>query len=87
MISGEDRDLNERKVFGLIARVLGLIIALYGLWSFETGVTHWVFPVAPLKYSNGFYLFLGAVCIVVGLALIRGDWLVRFSYGSGEQPN
>jgi hypothetical protein len=76
--------MNDRKVFGVLVRIPGL---LFALWSME-----WLASI-PFMFSNNFvpqpgqswsamqYMFAGAWRLALGIVLLRyADSIVRFSY-------
>ena len=73
--------MTDRQVFGLVVRVLGVILALYGLLELNTGLAHWIDPAAPHRFSVVVDFLVGLIAIVAGGLLVKAEWLIRFAYG------
>jgi hypothetical protein len=71
--------MTERNVFGLVVRVLGLYLAGYwGLLELYSGFGRLA---EPSKGAAGPYFIVGLACLITGILLIKGNWLVSFAYG------
>lgn len=68
-------------MFGVILRVLGVILAIYALLERNTGIAHWIDPVAPHRFSVAADFLIGSITFVVAALLVKAEWLVRFAYG------
>ena len=69
-----------RQAFGVIVRTVGLLIPLYGIYTAFYGFSELAASLTG-HYTPHVYFIFGALYLVVGAALIRGEWLVRFAYG------
>ena len=71
------------QVFGVVVRVLGLTMVLWGLYTLTylvDGIGIGVSTRSAAQALGGF-LVTEIFWLVGGLALLRGEWLVRFAYG------
>jgi hypothetical protein len=76
-----------RAIFGVIVRTSGLLVALYGFYSLVYALGYALEVVTSTRYSGGFaFALFGAVFFAVGVALIKGEWLVRFAYDRKPAP-
>lgn len=69
-----------RHVFGVIVRTLGLLVALYAIYSLIYAGAEEAMALVS-TYSARTYFVLGLIYLTIGIVLIRGEWLVRFAYG------
>ena len=71
-----------RDVFGVIVRTVGLLLTLWGVYAAAYAVIVEVFNAYPPdgQPKESFVVF-AAVWIMLGVALVKGEWLVRFAYG------
>ncbi|HXE54279.1 MAG TPA: hypothetical protein VN541_14745 [Tepidisphaeraceae bacterium] len=69
-----------RQVFGVIVRVIGLLVALWGVLALAWAAGETRFALVG-HYTPATYLIFGLVYLALGILLIRGEWLVRFAYG------
>jgi hypothetical protein len=65
-----------REIFGLIVRTTGLLASLYGLSNVAYAVAEATSFRIPVVYGVSGVIFVGA-----GIAMVRGEWIVRFAYG------
>jgi uncharacterized membrane protein HdeD (DUF308 family) len=65
--------VTDRKIFGVGVRLFGLWLLV---WQ---GVFRMVVSV-PDRHLGG-YVIGGLVGVVIGLVLMKGEWIVRFVYG------
>ena len=73
--------MTDKQVFGLVIRVLGVFLVIYGLMDVCTGLAHWLSPPKAPAFSTAAYILAGLITIVAGVLLTKGKWLVRFAYG------
>jgi hypothetical protein len=74
--------MTERNVFGVIVRVLGLIVFVYGLTQWLVLVARLVDPTVPARFPISEDFLFGVFWTVIGTLLMRqGGWVVRFVYG------
>lgn len=76
--------MTDRKIFGLLIRLLGIFLVCYGvrhLWSGIALLVHLFPPTGTEGYSATSYILTALVPLLPGIALVRGEWLVRFAYG------
>jgi hypothetical protein len=77
----ERRGLTGRDLFGVVVRTAGLLMVVWGIYTIV-----YLFNIISLRARTdgqppGTFLIVGALWGVLGLALLRGEWLVRFAYG------
>jgi hypothetical protein len=75
--------MTDRKLFGVAVRVVGLWLAAYqGLVDLFAAIA----TAADQRMTNGYSaehrLLVGVFTLIMGVALLKGEWLVRFAYGS-----
>ena len=81
--------MNPKHAFGVGVRLVGLIVALVGIYFLVCGLVIFVDPnysakVAPASH----YLLFGVVFLVMGLVLIRCvRAVIRFSYRDDTKPD
>lgn len=78
------KSIDARDIFGIIVRVSGLFIALVGLYDVVYGIIQSTGFLASQKPTMNVLAF-GAVILVCGLAIMKGDWIVNFSYGQEKE--
>jgi hypothetical protein len=70
--------MTDRKIFGLVVRLIGLYLAGYwGLLEIYSGLGCFASP----SKAAGPYLIVGLACLITGIVLIKGNWLASFAYG------
>jgi hypothetical protein len=76
--------MTDRKIFGLVTRLVGGYVVLYGMhqaWSGIALLIH-LYPSTNAEgYTPSAYLSSALVRFVLGLLLLKGEWLVKFAYG------
>ena len=75
--------MKARDLFGVVVRVLGLILVLYAIWnlSFAAAITVSLLRGTSHDSDMGAYYTFGIPAFIVGLMLIRfGRQIVRFGY-------
>ena len=75
------RALTARDLFGVVVRTFGLVMVLWGLYTFTYLINVRAVSAPTAGQPVGSFLITGLFWLVGGLALLRGEWLVRFSYG------
>ena len=71
--------------FGLIVRVLGLLLAFVGLGYLVSGLATQLIPGLPSDATPGQYALLGAIVFALGAYFLRGaPALVRFAYPASK---
>lgn len=77
--------MTDRKIFGLVVRLVGVVmVTYYGLGYLQGALScylHAVSSKAAEGYSPTAYLIAGLAALVTGVLFIRAEWLVRFAYG------
>jgi len=70
--------MNASEIFGLIIRIIGLILALSGI----NNIYQALIMVVQLEFMSSFTsLLFGIPTLVIGFWLLRGaPWLMSFSY-------
>jgi hypothetical protein len=73
--------LKDRDLFGVIVRTFGLGMTIWGGYT-----ATWLAHASVAKTSLGThppadYLIYAAFLLIVGVALLKGEWVVRFAYG------
>jgi len=75
--------MTDRKIFGIIVRVLGLWLAAYeGLVNISVAIATAADHSVTGGYSAEHRLLVGFFSLIVGIALLKGGWLVKLAYGS-----
>jgi hypothetical protein len=70
-----------RDVFGVIVRTVGLLLTLWGVYvAVYLGVVQ-AFNAPTADQPKESLAAFAVLWIVLGIALVRGEWLVRFAYG------
>ena len=75
------RGLTARDLFGVIVRTSGLIMTLWSLYTLTYLVNVKALNAPTGGQPVGSFVIIAAFWLVGGLLLLRGEWLVRFSYG------
>jgi hypothetical protein len=70
-----------RALFGVVVRVAGLGITFWGLYTALYVFIHVTFNERMYGQSKASLVVLAVFLLLVGVALLRGEWLVRFAYG------
>ena len=71
---GRTAQVTDRKIFGLGVRLFGLWLVI---WQ---GVFRVAVSLAEFRSSGG-YAIGGLLGLIIGLVLMKGEWIVRFVYG------
>lgn len=81
--------MNPKHAFGVGVRLVGLIVALVGIYFLVCGLVILVDPNYSPKVSPAWhYLLFGVVDLVIGLVLIRGvRGVIRFSYPDDDSDS
>ena len=78
--------MKPNDVFGIIVRVLGLSILVYGIWNLAFGVAT---AMGVQEHEAGYdiaYLVSGFLFLILGLYLLRGaPHLLHYAYPDGKQ--
>jgi hypothetical protein len=69
-----------REIFGVVVRSFGLLLLLWGLYCLGFAAVSFGAHLVQSEYSNIAFLTFGVLYVGVGLALLKGEWLVRFAY-------
>lgn len=77
----EHHGLTARSLFGVVVRTIGLIMILWGLYTLTYLINVRAVNAPTAGQPVGSFLITAVFGLVVGLALLRGEWLVRFAYG------
>jgi len=73
--------MKAKEIFGLIVRVFGLAAFGWGFWYLYSAVFMWMHSESMGTFASRDYIAAGAMCIVVGLFLLRkADWVADFTY-------
>ena len=73
--------MTDQKLFGVLARIVGLIIGIYGILEWLVAIGQLVDPKIPHRYLASEDFFFGLIGVLIGLALIRWtDRLTDFAY-------
>jgi hypothetical protein len=78
------RGLTAGEVFGVVVRTFGLIILLWAFYTLVYFVGVLVAQAPTGGQTPGSLLMMAAFLFTAGVALLRGDWLVRLAYGKGR---
>jgi uncharacterized membrane protein HdeD (DUF308 family) len=81
--------MKPKQAFGVGVRLVGLIVALVGIYFLVCGLVIFADPTYSTKVSPAWhYLLFGIVDLVIGLALIRGvQEVVRFAYPDDDSDS
>lgn len=77
----ETRRFSERDAFGVVVRAAGLLMILWGFYTFMYLINVQVMHAPTGGHSVEIFLITATFWIVGGAALLRGEWLVRLAYG------
>jgi hypothetical protein len=72
------------ELFGAAVRTVGLLITMYGLYTAAYSVIIEQFNAPAAGQSSAMFIYVGCFWMAIGVALLRGRWLVRFAYGRSE---
>lgn len=75
------RGLTARDLFGVVVRTFGLVMMLWGLYTLTYLINVRAVNAPTAGQPEGSFLITAAFCLLGGVALLRGEWLVRFAYG------
>jgi hypothetical protein len=84
--SHERQGLTARSLFGVVVRTLGLVMILWGLYTLTYLINVRAVNAPTAGQPVGSFLITAVFCLVSGLALLRGEWLVRFAYDVSLVP-
>lgn len=73
--------VTARDLFGVIVRVFGLLITVWGLYTVMYAGLMQMATLPSGGTSVGDFLVFGGLLTGAGISLVRGEWLVRFAYG------
>jgi hypothetical protein len=73
--------LTARDLFSVVVRTIGLVMVLWGLYTLTYLLNVRAVNAPTAGQPVGSFLITAAFWLVGGLALLRGEWLVRFAYG------
>jgi hypothetical protein len=73
--------MTDRKIFGLVVRLLGMAMVVYGLGYLYGALCLYVSAMSSKGYSPSAYLIAGLSALFLGVVFMRAEWLVRFAYG------
>ncbi len=77
-------------IFGIVIRVLGILLVLWSLWYLTFGVAFVIHALHDTGHESdsGAYFTTGIPGFIVGIALLRfGRMIVRFGYPSEKQDS
>ena len=78
--------MTGRELFGVVLRVAGLILVVYGLWNLCYGLVGLVGMPASKDIQLVWYFVTGVPAFLIGLYFRRGaPQILRFSYPSRGQ--
>ena len=79
--------MKAKDIFGLIVRVFGLAAFVWGFWYLYSALFMWMHGESIGSFVSRDYLAAGAMCVVVGLFLLRkADWVAGFTYPDSKKP-
>ena len=77
--------MTDRKIFGIAVRVMGLwLAAYYGLVDILAAIATAADQRMTGGYSAEHRLLVGVFSLIMGVALLKGEWLVRFVYAEPQ---
>ena len=82
--------MKARDLFGVLIRVLGMILVLYAIWNLSFAVAFSISLLHGTSHDSdmsAYYIF-GVPALVVGIGLLRfGRQIVRFSYPTNKDDS
>ena len=72
--------LGPRELFGVVVRTAGLILSLWGVYTFFYATAAVILRFNP-SYANPTTVLFGVGYLLAGLALLKGEWVLNFAYG------
>ena len=73
--------MSPKEIFGLVIRVLGLLLSILGVWYLISTVSALVSPETPGTNPFHEYLIWALIFLAAGLYFLRGaPHIIRFSY-------
>jgi len=82
--------MKAKDIFGLIVRVLALILVLYAIWNLSFAIAMTVRLLAGTSHDSymGAYYTFGVPALIIGLLLLRfARHVVKFSYPTGKDDS
>lgn len=82
--------MKARDIFGIVVRILGLLLVLWAAWYLAFGVAFVLRALHDTGHESdmGAYFTTGIPGFIVGLMLLRfGRQVVRFSYPSDKEDS
>lgn len=80
--------MTDQQLFGVLARIVGLLMGIYGILEWFVGVAQLVDPKIPHHYSVGEDLLFGLIALLIALILVRySDSLTEFAYPRDKNSN
>ncbi len=73
--------MSGRNLFGVIVRTFGLFLILYGIYTVFYELVHFIGMPIQIHVPPRTALSFAGLYLVVGVVLIRAEWVVRFAYG------
>jgi hypothetical protein len=72
--------LRGREMFGVVVRTIGLVITIWALYTMFY-ITAGLAVALPTSSSPAVHSLFAFCYATLGVALLRGEWVVRFAYG------
>lgn len=69
-----------RTIFGVIVRTIGLLVTLHAMRLLLV-ILNVMLGITPKGTLADLQITEGGIGVIVGVALLRGGWLVRLAYG------
>jgi hypothetical protein len=69
-----------RQIFGVIVRTFGLILVLWGIYCVSYIAVSSGFQLPASDYSTMTLAVYGVLYLGAGVAMLKGEWIVRFAY-------
>ena len=82
--------MKGRDLFGVLVRVLGLIVILYAVWNLAFAVMFTADALHDTSFDRDFgaYYTFGVPALIVGIGLLRfARQIVRFSYSTNKDDS
>ena len=77
--------MKARDLFGVLIRVLGMILVLYAIWNLAFAVAFNITLLTSHDSDMSAYYTFGIPALVMGFGLLRfGRQIVRFSYPTNK---
>ncbi|MGA2280556.1 MAG: hypothetical protein ABSG80_09665 [Verrucomicrobiota bacterium] len=85
--------MKPSELFGVVVRMIGFLVILYGLWNVWAGFENIFENILPMNESSDAdlpsslsYFTFGVLALVVGaVCFFLADWIVKLAYRDSSQ--